>query len=175
MEDPLPTTTTRRLALNLPLLALWIAAVGVAAIGYWLVQRGNAAQAEFYTAGGTDPLELLSGQSTTTMGGLLLAAGVVGLLLALATHARARSAAILAANTATDAATLEPVASEELDDLDDDDLDDLDEVDEIGAETAAAATTDDADSAAPQHAVPAAEAELEAEPDSAKQSEANRV
>ena len=149
----MPTTTPRRLALNLPLLALWIAAVGVAAIGYWLVQRGNAAQAEFYTAGGTDPLELLSGQSTTTMGGLLLAAGVVGLLLALATQARARFAAILAANTATDAATLEPAASEELDDLDDDDLD---EVDEIGAETAAAATTDDADSAAPQPTVPAA-------------------
>ena len=168
----MPTTTTRRLALNLPLLALWIAAVGVAAIGYWLVQRGNAAQAEFYTAGGTDPLELLSGQSTTTMGGLLLAAGVVGLLLALATQARARSAAILAANTATDAATLEPAASEELDDLDDDDLD---EVDEIGAETAAAATTDDADSAAPQPTVPAAELQPADKPDSPKESEANRV
>ena len=45
----------------------------------------------------------------------------------------------------------------------------------VGAETAAAETTDDADSAAPQPAVPAAEAELEAEPDSAKESEANRV
>ena len=68
-------------------------------------------------------------KSTTTMGGLLLAAGVVGLLLALATHARARSAAILAANTVTDAATLEPLASEELDDLDDDHLDEGDVVD----------------------------------------------
>ena len=151
----MPTTTPRRLALNLPLLVLWIAAVGVAAIGYWMVQRGNAAQAEFYTAGGTDPLELLSGQSTTTMGGLLLAAGVVGLLLALATHARARSAAILAANTVTDAATLEPVASEELDDLDDDRLDEVDVVDEVA--DADAETTDDADTAEPQPAVPAAE------------------
>ena len=41
MEDPLPTTTPRRPALNLPLLLLWIAAVGVAAIGFWLVQRGK--------------------------------------------------------------------------------------------------------------------------------------
>ena len=146
----MPNTTPRRLALNLPLLVLWIAAVGVAAIGFWLVQRGNAAQAEFYTAGGTDPLELLSGQSTTTMGGLLLAAGVVGLLLALATHARARSAAILAANTVTDATALEPVASEEFDDLDDD----LDQDDVVDAEAAGAETTDDADTAEPQPAVP---------------------
>ena len=167
----MPNTTPRRLALNLPLLLLWVAAVGVAAIGFWMVQRGNAAQAEFYTAGGTDPLELLSGQSTTTMGGLLLAAGVVGVLLALATHARARSAAILAANTVTDAATLEPVASEELDDLDDD----LDEVEVVDAETAAAETTDDADTAEPQPATPAAVPAAAAEPDSAKESEANRV
>ena len=175
MEDPLPTTTPRRLTLNLPLLALWIAAVGVAAIGYWMVQRGNAAQAEFYTAGGTDPLELLSSQSTSTMGGLLLAAGVVGLLIALATHARARSAAILAANTVTDAATRAPSASEELDDLDDDRLD---EVDAVDVETDAA---DDADTVEPQPAapaaegVPAAESELEAETDAAKEPEANRV
>ena len=171
MEDPLPTTTTRRLTLNLPLLVLWIAAVGVAAIGYWMVQRGNAAQAEFYTAGGTDPLELLSSQSTSTMGGLLLAAGVVGLLIALATHARARSAAILAANTVTDAATLAPSASEELDDLDDDRLD---EVDAVDVETDAA---DDADTVEPQPAVAAAEATpaAEAETDAAKEPEANRV
>jgi hypothetical protein len=171
MEDPLPTTTPRRPALNLPLLLLWIAAVGVAAIGFWLVQRGNAAQAEFYTAGGTDPLELLSGQSTTTMGGLLLAAGVVGLLLALATHARARSAAILAANTATDAAAIEPAASEELDDLDDD----LDQDDVADAEAAAAETTDDADTAEPQPAVPAAVPAAAAELESEKEPEANRV
>ena len=175
MEDPLPTTTSRRLTLNLPLLALWIAAVGVAAIGYWMVQRGNAAQAEFYTAGGTDPLELLSSQSTSTIGGLLLAAGVVGLLIALATHARARSAAILAANTVTDAATLEPLASDELDDLEHDRLDEGDVVD-TDADAA-----DDADTVGPQPAVPAAaavpaaESELEVETEAAKEPEANRV
>ena len=171
----MPTTTPRRLALNLPLLVLWIAAVGVAAIGYWMVQRGNAAQAEFYTAGGTDPLELLSAQSTTTMGGLLLGAGVVGLLLALATHARSRSAAILAAKTVTDAETLEPVASEELDDLDDDRLDEDDTVD-TDADAA-----DDADTAEAQPAVPAAETELEVESElesateATKEPETNRV
>jgi hypothetical protein len=159
-----PTTTPRRFTLNLPLLALWVAAVGVAAIGYWMVQRGNAAQAEFYTAGGTDPLELLSSQSATTMGGLLLAAGVVGLLLALATHARARSAAILAANTATDAAITEPFASEELDDLEDDEDDVVDEDDAV-----------DADTAQPQAAEPTAEPESTEKPESVKEPEANRV
>jgi hypothetical protein len=172
MEDPLPTTP-RRLALNLPLLVLWIAAVGVAAVGYWLVQRGNAAQAEFYTAGGTDPLELLSAQSTTTMGGLLLAAGVVGLLLALATHARARSAAILAANTVADAATHEPVASEDFDDLDDrlDEGDVLAERDRADAD--GEATDADADAAEPQRARD--EAELEGGSETAKEAAANRV
>lgn len=164
----MPTTTPRRFALNLPLLVLWIAAAGVAALGYWLVQRGNAAQAEFYTAGGTDPLELLSAQSTTTMGGLLLAAGVVGLLLALATHARARSAAILAANTVADAATSEPVASDDVDDLDDDRLDEGDVLDERDRATADAEAADDhADG--PQRAAAAAEFET------AKEPEANRV
>ena len=119
-------TNPRRLALNLPLLGLWIAAAGVAGLGYWMLQRGTAGQAEFYTAGGTDPAELLSQQSLTTTGGLLLVAGVLGLLLALAAHARARSAAILAERTATDAATLAPVASDDLDDDLDDEQDDLD-------------------------------------------------
>ena len=169
----MPTTTPRRLALNLPLLALWIAAVGVAAIGYWMVQRGNAAQAEFYTAGGTDPLELLSGQSTTTMGGLLLAAGVVGLLLALATHARARSAAILAANTVTDAATLEPVASEELDDLDDDRLDEVDVVDAEPPPRRRMTPTPPSRSRRARGRSRADEAEAETE--SAKEPEANRA
>ncbi|RZS66631.1 hypothetical protein EV187_2370 [Agromyces ramosus] len=166
-------TTPRRLALNLPLLVLWIAAVGVAAVGYWLVQRGNAAQAEFYTAGGTDPLELLSAQSTTTMGGLLLAAGVVGLLLALATHARARSAAILAANTVADAATHEPVASEDFDDLDDrlDEGDVLAERDRADAD--GEATDADADAAEPQRARD--EAELEGGSETARETAANRV
>ncbi len=134
-------TNPRRLALNLPLLGLWIAAAGVAVLGYWVLQRGTAGQAEFYTAGGTDPAELLSQQSLTTTGGLLLVAGVLGLLLALAAHARARSAAILAERTARDAATLAPVASDDLDDDIDDARDDLDELD---ADADAAETADDA-------------------------------
>ena len=137
-------TTPRRLALNLPLLGLWIAAAGVAVLGYWMLQRGTAGQAEFYTAGGTDPAELLSQQSLTTTGGLLLVAGVLGLLLALAAHARARSAAILAERTATDAATLAPVASDD-DDLDDE-RDDLDELE--GSDTA-----ETADAAAEQETI----------------------
>jgi hypothetical protein len=135
-------TNPRRIALNLPLLGLWIAAAGVAVLGYWMLQRGTAGQAEFYTAGGTDPAELLSQQSLTTTGGLLLVAGVLGLLLALAAHARARSAAILAERTATDAASLAPVASDDLDG----DIDEQDDVDELEASDAA----ETADAAAEQ-------------------------
>ena len=157
-------TTPRRLALNLPLLGLWIAAAGVAVLGYWMLQRGTAGQAEFYTAGGTDPAELLSQQSLTTTGGLLLVAGVLGLLLALAAHARARSAAILAERTATDAATLAPVASD--DDIDDeqDDLDaleaaDAEETAEDAAEQEATARPVDDDTEAPKSDAEAPESE----------------
>ena len=160
-------TNPRRLALNLPLLGLWIAAAGVAVLGYWMLQRGTAGQAEFYTAGGTDPAELLSQQSLTTTGGLLLVAGVLGLLLALAAHARARSAAILAERTATDAATLAPVASDD-DDLDDDiddKDDDLDELEASDAEETAAAAAEQETTARPVDDDPRAEStRAESEP-----------
>jgi hypothetical protein len=93
-------TTNRRPVLNLPLLGLWVAAVVVAGAGTWMVLSGNAGQADFYNQGGSDPAELIGLQSRTTIGGLLVAAGVLGLLLALATHARNRATA-LAANPAS--------------------------------------------------------------------------
>ena len=142
-------TNPRRLALNLPLLGLWIAAAGVAVLGYWMLQRGTAGQAEFYTAGGTDPAELLSQQSLTTTGGLLLVAGVLGLLLALAVHARARSAAILAERTAADAATLAPVASDDVDDDIDDEQDEQDDLEAADAEETAAAAAEQETTAQP--------------------------
>ena len=153
-------TNPRRLALNLPLLGLWIAAAGVAVLGYWMLQRGTAGQAEFYTAGGTDPAELLSQQSLTTTGGLLLVAGVLGLLLALAAHARARSAAILAERTATDDATLAPVASDdEQDDLDALEGADAEETAEDAAEQEATARPVDDDTEAPESEPEAPESE----------------
>jgi hypothetical protein len=102
MEEPLPNDTTRRLALNIPLIVLWVAAIAIAGLGYWLLQTGNAAQADFYNTQGSDYLQFLNLQTQSTLGGMLLTAGVVGVFIALAIHARNRAAAVLAANaTAT--------------------------------------------------------------------------
>ncbi len=115
----MPNTTLRRLALNIPLLVLWAVTVGVLAVGLWMLLAGNAAQAEFYTSGGDDYLEYLNLQTQSTIGGFLLVAGVIGVLLALATHARNRAGVLLAAGTASsDDASLE--ASDALDDEDED-------------------------------------------------------
>ena len=117
------STTLHRPALNVPLLALWAASLGVAAVGYLLLQGGNAALAEFYTTGGEDYNEFLGLQSQGTVGGLLLAAGVVGVFLALATHARNRAATVVAARPITAPHHAEP----DVDDVDPDEIDDLHE------------------------------------------------
>ncbi len=109
-------TTLRRPALNIPLLALWVVAVAVLAFGSWMLLAGNAAQAEFYTSGGDDYLEYLNLQTQSTIGGFLLIAGVIGLLLALATHARNHAASLLA----TRAGAPDDTIIEASDDLDDD-------------------------------------------------------
>lgn len=90
----------RRIAMNIPLIVLWVVAVAVAGLGYWLLQSGNTAQADFYNAQGDDYLQFLNLQTQSTLGGMLLTAGVVGVFIALATHARNRAAAIIAANAA---------------------------------------------------------------------------
>lgn len=95
-ESLLSNANTRRLALNIPLIVLWVAAVAVAALGYFLLQSGNAAQADFYNTQGSDYLQFLNLQTQSTIGGMLLTAGVVGVFIALATHARNRAAAIIA-------------------------------------------------------------------------------
>jgi hypothetical protein len=137
----LPNPTTRRTALNIPLIVLWVAAVAVAGLGYWLLQSGNAAQADFYNTQGSDYLQFLNLQTQSTLGGMLLTAGVVGVFIALATHARNRAAAVIAANAAT---------------IEEADAWGLDEIDESDVETAyepsaapVAASTEVADEVAP--------------------------
>jgi hypothetical protein len=110
----LPNDTTRRLAVNIPLIVLWVAAIAVAGLGYWLLQTGNAAQADFYNTQGSDYLQFLNLQTQSTLGGMLLTAGVVGVFIALAIHARNRAAAVLAANAAA-------IAGFSEDELDEDD------------------------------------------------------
>jgi hypothetical protein len=141
----------RRPALNIPLLALWAASIGVAVLGSTLLQRGNAELAAFYTAGGSDYQQFLGLQSQGTIGGMLLTAGVVGGFIALATHARNRAARLVAASAIDDAAS-------EADRMDDvlyiEDIDDVDDTTDAATrpEAPAAASTADAP-------VPATEAE----------------
>lgn len=110
--------TTRRPALNIPLIVLWVAAVAVTGLGYWLLQSGNAAQADFYNEQGSDYLQYLNLQTQSTIGGMLLAAGVVGVFIALATHALNRAAAVVSAAAAAAATPAPAFAGSSLDDTD---------------------------------------------------------
>jgi hypothetical protein len=150
-------TTTRRLALNIPLIVLWVAAVAVAALGYFLLQSGNAAQADFYNTQGSDYLQFLNLQTQSTLGGLLLTAGVVGVFIALATHARNHAAAVIAAN----AAVIEEADTWDLDEVDESDVETVYEpsaapeaassevTDEVAPVTAEAETAETAETATP--------------------------
>ena len=103
----------RRLTRMLPFLALWVAVAAVGGIGIWMVLSGNQGQADFYNLGGSDYLELLTLQSKTSIGGLLVAVGALGLIVALATLARNRSGALAASKTVSDAAGTASAASVE--------------------------------------------------------------
>jgi len=92
----LPDATPGRPTLNIPLIVLWVASVAVAAVGFWQLRVGNAGQADFYNTGGSDYLTYLDLQTQSTIGGLLLTAGIAGVLIALAVHARNWHAASLA-------------------------------------------------------------------------------
>ncbi|MDR6906945.1 hypothetical protein J2X63_002653 [Agromyces sp. 3263] len=147
-------TTNRRPAPNLPLIGLWVAAVVVAGAGTWMVLSGNAGQADFYNQGGSDPAELLGLQSRATIGGLLIAAGVLGILLALATHARTRAAALTANQSS---ATPPDATSDVLGDVDDLDEEDGERV-PAGADAGVVQAPDDLTDQ------PTAEPERDAEP-----------
>ncbi|KRE25002.1 hypothetical protein [Agromyces sp. Soil535] len=157
----MPNTTTRRLALNFPLLVLWVASVGVGVLGYFQLQGGNSAQADFYNTQGSDYLQFLNLQTQSTIGGMLLIAGIVGVFLALAIHGRNRAAAILAENAALAAAPVTDDLYEE--------FDDLDEADESGetAATDVAADGEPADAASPAAEPEPADASADAEPETA--------
>jgi hypothetical protein len=176
LEEPLPNDTTRRLAVNIPLIVLWVAAIAVAGLGYWLLQTGNAAQADFYNTQGSDYLQFLNLQTQSTLGGMLLTAGVVGVFIALAIHARNRAAAVLAANATAIAGFFEDDLIE--DDAFDGTYGDADaRTDAVTAPAASSATADDAMSApvagAPSDTVePAGASAVPAEPAAATAADA---
>lgn len=148
----MPNATPRRLALNIPLIVLWVASIAVGAIGLWQLRAGNAGQADFYNSGGSDYLTFLDLQTQSTIGGMLLIAGIVGVLVALAVHARNRAAAIVAREAA---ATV--TAVDEFDELDEFEDDDTDAAAGPAREVPTAAEAPADDSAAPSDE-PAAEA-----------------
>ena len=115
----MPDATPRRLALNIPLIVLWVASIAVGAIGYWQLRTGNAGQADFYNNGGSDYLTYLDLQTQSTVGGMLLIAGIVGVLVALAVHARNRHAAVIAREALAAAAPVGFVEFDEFDEIDD--------------------------------------------------------
>ena len=141
----MPSTSPYR-RLNLPLLALWVVSLATAGIGFWLQRAGTAGQAAFYTSGSQDPTELLTQQANTDLGALLVAAGVIGVLIALATQASNTFARM----RTTDAAAVDASEHEH----------DLDEVE--SATTATTATT--AATATPDTTTHTTEAESEPEP-----------
>jgi len=82
-----------RPAINLALIGLWVVTAVVLAVGIWLLLSSNGRQVELYTGQSDDYAAYLSAQGGTTLGGILIGVGVVGLLLALATHAVISAAA----------------------------------------------------------------------------------
>lgn len=154
----MPNTTLRRPALNIPLLVLWAVTVGVLAVGLWMLQAGNAAQAEFYTNGDDDYLEYLNLQTQSTVGGFLVVAGVIGVLLALATHAGNRAGVLLAKRPAS----VDDANPENSDEADDDDA----EAFELNRTDATATTEPEQDSAdAPREGPAPTENETETSPE----------
>ena len=87
--------------INLPLVVLWVVSIVAVVGGYLLVITSNASQADLYTAGTADYPALFASQSGASIGTTIIGAGVVGILLALALHAR--NAAVKATVAATHA------------------------------------------------------------------------
>ena len=80
------TSTTPR-PLNLPLLGAWLASAVITVVGVVLLISSNAAQVAYYVEQVADPAPILTAQAGTTVGGLLIAVGLLGLVIALATQA----------------------------------------------------------------------------------------
>lgn len=89
-----PTKTNYSLAI------LWLASVVVGLVGYVLMTSSNSGQAELYTKQSADYGHLFTLQSGSSLGATLIGIGVLGLLIALATHAVSHAIARSAARSA---------------------------------------------------------------------------
>ncbi|RPE75138.1 MULTISPECIES: hypothetical protein [unclassified Frondihabitans] len=77
------SSSSRFARINIPRMVLWLVSLVVAAGGYLLMTQSNAKEAAVYASGTADYPKLFAAQSGSTVGGLLIAAGVIGALLAL--------------------------------------------------------------------------------------------
>ncbi|GAA4664047.1 hypothetical protein [Frondihabitans cladoniiphilus] len=84
------TTASRPSKINIPRMVLWLASLVVAVVGYFLMTTSNSKEAALYVSGKADYPKLFAAQSGSTIGGLLIAAGVIGALLALTSMAITR-------------------------------------------------------------------------------------
>ena len=149
------TSTTPR-SLNLPLLGAWLASAVITVVGVVLLITSNAAQVAFYVEQTADPAPILTAQAGTTVGGLLIAVGLLGLIIAFATQA------IIGAADRRHSDSV--FAFDEFTALDDEDgVDDLDELG-VGRVPGAAAAPAVATVAPVAEAAPASEPAPAAEP-----------
>lgn len=140
-------STPARPAINLALIGLWVVTAVVLAVGIWLLLSSNGRQVELYTGQSEDYAAYLSAQGGTTLGGILIGVGVLGLLLSLATQA-----VVSAANRRHADLAGSYVAY----DFDDTEVYDDDSADAVPAVPAAPAPAAAAAPAAPVAAAPAA-------------------
>lgn len=97
---------------------LWLASLVVVVGGYFLMTISNSHEAAVYSSGTADYPKLFAAQSGSTIGGLLIAVGALGALLALASMAVTWRPAVAREVAASDSTVLDA------DDFDDEELSD---------------------------------------------------
>ena len=114
--------------LNLPLTALWLTGGIVTLVGWLVLNASNTTQAKFYTSQSQDYAGYFAAQSGSTLGSVLIGAGVLGMLLAIASQVRVRPA--------VSAVVIEDEALEDADDFEaETELRDAPAADAPGADT----------------------------------------
>jgi hypothetical protein len=156
-----------RPSINWALIGLWVVTAVVLAVGIWLLLSSNGRQVELYTGQSDDYEAYLSAQGGTTLGGILIGVGALGLLVSLATQAVISASAHRHADLAARPAAYHFVDTDEYgDDFADEPSASATPVAPVAAEAPEAdAPAPEAEAPEAPAAVPAADADADAEPD----------